>query len=483
MKTNLLASHKAILLAAIVAFQPCLTHAAPVPTSELLEKGIYTEETKGDVEGAIAIYQQLVAEAKAGQSLAAQAQFRLGQCFLKKNRAAEATAAFEKLIADFPDEKELVAKAREHLPADILLGPVPWVDGERQQLTLTLDSGLVIGTMEMRADLVESGGGKAWRVGRRMHGGGEMLSSVDVEPETFKPLTSYWKHTLLGEASAVFKTGEVEITRAAKDPLTVRPDKSVYDNEEFMHMMRRLPLQVGYKTTIPTITTLGGGTVIPVGLEVTAKETIKVPAGKFDCVKVPLSISQTFWISDDAHRYLVKFEGGGATGSLASISQRKPGAAVPFRDDTLGVSLTAPADWVFFRPQSRGGKRETIALVDPIGDLDMGYVALVRTDSLSATERQSSRAWAETDFKENLTKELKEAKIRPDSWKNHTLAGRPGVSYIADYIDGDKPRVGFSLRVLGPKTSEVFNMTCAPEKFDALKAALDGIIASYRMTK
>jgi hypothetical protein len=59
-----------------------------------------------------------------------------------------------------------------------------------------------------------------------MTGGGEMVSSVDVEPETFKPVTSYWKHTLIGEASAVFKTDEVEIkTAAAKEPKTVRPTR------------------------------------------------------------------------------------------------------------------------------------------------------------------------------------------------------------------------------------------------------------------
>jgi hypothetical protein len=50
---------------------------------------------------------------------------------------------------------------------------------------------------------------------------------------------------------------------------------------------------------------------------------------------------------------------------------------------------------------------------------------LIPTDSLSAAERQSSRAWAEMNFKENVAKELKDAKIRPDSWKNYTLAGGP----------------------------------------------------------
>lgn len=482
MKTNLhRSSITAMLLASLMAFHTTrVTAASP---SEMLEKGIYTEETKGDVDSAIAIYQQLLAESKTAQSLAAQAQLRLGLCYLKKNRATEAVAAFEKLIKDFPDEKELIAKAREHLPTDLTLGPVPWVDGERQQLTLTLGTGLVIGALELRANLVDVGGKKVWRVGRRMGGTGEMLSMVDVDPETFAPLTSLWKHTLLGEAKAVYKPGEVEIKTAAKDPIMVRPDKAVYDNEEFMHLIRRLPYEIGYKTTIPTLTTLGGGMVIPVVLEVTVKETVEVPAGKFDCFKVPLSINQTFWISDDAHRYVVKFEGGGAIGSLASVSQHQLGAPIQFREDTLGVSFTTPADWVIFQRPSNSGKRDIINLLDPAGDLGPCYLALAHTDSIPATERQSARVWAETHFRENLAKELKDAKIRPDSWKNSNISGRLGVSYIADYTDDGKPRVIYAVHAVGPKNCELFNMNSTPEKFDALKKSFDSIIASYRTTK
>src|ERR1039458_814256 len=133
--------------------------AAPTPPespSELLEKGIYNQDTKGDLDSAIAIYQQVVAAASSNQSLAAQAQFRLGQCYLKKNRPADATAAFENLIHDFPNEKELVAKAREFLPGKFVLGPVPWVDGERLQLNIALAADRGIDTLEYRADLVQT---------------------------------------------------------------------------------------------------------------------------------------------------------------------------------------------------------------------------------------------------------------------------------------------------------------------------------------
>ena len=482
MKTKFITSIHALLVAASLALLPGTVHAAS--PAELLEKGIYTEETKGDLDSAITIYQQLVAEAKTSQTLAAQAQLRLGQCLLKKKRDAEAMAAFEKLIHDFPGEKELVAKAREYLPTDLTLGPVPWVDGERLQLTLTLGTGLEIGTMEMRADLVDAGGRKAWRIGRRMSGGGEMLSVVEAEPESFHPLTSYWKHTLIGEVSAVFKPGEVEMRKPGiADPTTVRPEKAVYDNEEFMHMMRRLPLAVGYKTTIPTLTTLGGGVVLPVGLEVTAKETVETPAGKFECVKVPLNINQTFWISDDAHRYLVKFEANGAVAKLASITQRQPGKPLAFRDDTLGVSFTTPADWVIHRQRVERKGRTIVHLLDPAASADTVRLQLSTTESLSVSVRQSARAWADEDIRESGSKELQDFKVRADSWKTSNISGRLAVSFVADFVEMGKPKALISIYAVGPKTCENFVLACATDKLEEFRPAFEGIVASYRMTK
>jgi hypothetical protein len=47
--------------------------ATEAKTSEIMEQGVYSEETKGDLDAAIHFYQQVVAEADAGQSLGAQA--------------------------------------------------------------------------------------------------------------------------------------------------------------------------------------------------------------------------------------------------------------------------------------------------------------------------------------------------------------------------------------------------------------------------
>jgi tetratricopeptide (TPR) repeat protein len=486
MKTTLPSPVQVILLATMLAIQPCSTHAAPASPSELLEKGIYTEDIKGDIDAAIAIYQQLVIEAKNSQSLGAQAQFRLALCYLKKNRTADANSAFEKLIQDFPDEKELVAKAREHLPSGIVLGPVPWVDGERLQLNMTLGGGLDVGTTEYYSDLAESDGRKVWRVGERSFAAVNSFSAVQADFGTFRPLTSRWK-MLIGDVSATYKPGEVELRRAGvAEPTIVKLDEAVFDNEEAMDVMRRLPLKAGYKAKIPVFSSLGGATV-PIELEVVGEEEIEAPAGQFKCFKTKLNImGQTFWFSDDAHRYLVKFEANGLIAQLASISQRKPGEAITFHDDDLGVALTAPPNWVFYRPKNRvDTKNQVINMIDPEADSEAATVTLTPAASLSKEARESSRAWAESDFRESVSKRLKDAKIRPESWKDRDVSGRPGASYITDFTDlvSGQPQVAYALYALGPQTTVNFLLTCPPEKFDGLLASFESIVASYNTTK
>jgi tetratricopeptide (TPR) repeat protein len=91
----------------------CRGAAQTVP--ELLEKGIYTQETAGDVDRAIEIYRQIVSSAPAVRSYAAQAQYRLAQCLLQKRAGADAAREFRKVIEGYPEDKDLVARARESI--------------------------------------------------------------------------------------------------------------------------------------------------------------------------------------------------------------------------------------------------------------------------------------------------------------------------------------------------------------------------------
>jgi tetratricopeptide (TPR) repeat protein len=81
----------------------------------MLEKGIYTEETVGDLDAAIKVYQQIVDDSKAGRQYAAQAQYRLAMCYLKKGDKAKASAELQELLKSYPQEKDVTAKAQGEL--------------------------------------------------------------------------------------------------------------------------------------------------------------------------------------------------------------------------------------------------------------------------------------------------------------------------------------------------------------------------------
>ena len=177
------------LLLAVAMLVVLAAPAAAATPSELLQKAIYTEETVGDLDAAMKLYEQVIAEGKSAQEAAAQAQFRLALCLEKKGRDAEAQAAFEAVIENFPNAKELVAQARKHLPSDIKLLPAPWKMGERMQLNMKLPSGLDIGTMIYMVDDAERDGKAVTRCSTRgvvTINGASSYSWVLCETESFQ---------------------------------------------------------------------------------------------------------------------------------------------------------------------------------------------------------------------------------------------------------------------------------------------------------
>ncbi len=482
MKTILSTSIRTALFAAAAI---CTTTLAPAAAlSEMLEKGIYAEETKGDLDAAITIYQQVLAESKSSQALAARAQFRLGQCYLKKNRTTDAVAAFEKLVKDHPGEKELVAAARKHLPGEIVLGPVPWVDGEVMHMALKLPTGMDIGTYAYYVKSSQVGGRKTWQVGARMYAGFHAASRVEVGADHFRPITSWFKHGMLGEVTADYGQSEVTLKRTdANEPTKIPVDGTVYDNEQAVHLIRRLPLETGYKSTMPIVSSLTGGMTIPIGIEVKARETVKVPAGEWECFKVELiPLAQTYWISTDAKRAVVKIKLGGVTADLIAIEQRLPGVPVTFKDAAMGVTVTAPEDWLIHKQDPDDDEdAETIYLLDPLAQADICMVRVRPLATLSAGEQASARAFADSQMAQGP--KMKGLKVREASWTAVVVDGKPGVSVIADYEEQGKPKVIGSVFALGATGAQQFTLAATPEEFPKMQSAFENIVASFKSTK
>src|SRR5258708_9061104 len=90
--------------------------ACAASATELLEKGIYTEETKGELQAASRIYQQILDDPNADRGLVAQAQLRLGLCELKLGNKPQAMSALERLTQEFPDKDKLLAVVGQQMP-------------------------------------------------------------------------------------------------------------------------------------------------------------------------------------------------------------------------------------------------------------------------------------------------------------------------------------------------------------------------------
>jgi len=83
--------------------------------AELMREALYAEEVEGNLDSAIGVYQQVIADASAPKNLVAQALYREGMCYLKKKNEPDAKAAFQKLVTDYSDQTELVEKVKPML--------------------------------------------------------------------------------------------------------------------------------------------------------------------------------------------------------------------------------------------------------------------------------------------------------------------------------------------------------------------------------
>jgi len=110
MRRSAIVSITALLLLAVLGSAVRAKSAA-----ELLREGLYAEEVEGNLDAAIGIYQQIILDAASPRNLVAQALYRQGTAFMKKKQEADARAVFQKLVDDYSDQADIVARVRPML--------------------------------------------------------------------------------------------------------------------------------------------------------------------------------------------------------------------------------------------------------------------------------------------------------------------------------------------------------------------------------
>ena len=100
-----------LFLAVVLVTSAALAKSASV----LLQEGLYAEEIDGDLDAAIKIYEQIIADSSAQRSHVAQAMYLQGMCYLKKQDETQAQMVFGKLVADYSDQTKVVNKVKPML--------------------------------------------------------------------------------------------------------------------------------------------------------------------------------------------------------------------------------------------------------------------------------------------------------------------------------------------------------------------------------
>ena len=83
----------------------------------LFEKAMYTMETKGDLKSALELFKEIIKKYPNEREHAAKSQYYIGLCFEKlgQTQSEQAQEAFQKVVDNYPEQKETVYMAREKL--------------------------------------------------------------------------------------------------------------------------------------------------------------------------------------------------------------------------------------------------------------------------------------------------------------------------------------------------------------------------------
>jgi tetratricopeptide (TPR) repeat protein len=468
----------------ILALSICIAYPMQDP-SILLEKAIYTEETLGNLQDAIALYQQIVAVTDAGRTTAALALYRLGMCYQKSGRTEEAQTAFAKLTRLYPEQKDLIAKIPA-LSAAPKFRSAPWEDGELLQYSmLTKGSGSNIGFHIYTIELMHEAGKTEWKF-RAINGMTGPSETITVRMDArYAPIEDR-KNGSEQEPLIYynFSPDRVVISRklgGATKPSEHRLNRPVYDGEQIPYLLRLLPLQEGYKTTLPIIS--GNGAILDIKVAVESREKITVPAGTFNCFKISTKSEteeRTYWLAIDNYFYPVKVNASNTIDLvLESVSKSTKNTASGYTSEDRSLSITVPPGWLNVPSKLMG--LTILNLIDPENETTC-YLGITKLPE-PAKDINANLSRAVDQLSSMYAPQYKDFQIRPGSRLTSTLNGLPMIQFIADHkaLISGRDSVMYAFIFGNPnKIGQIYFKTTR-DNFEKWRPFFDSIVHSIQL--
>jgi hypothetical protein len=446
--------------------------------SILLEKAIYSEETLGNLSDAIKIYKQIISMTDKSRTTGARALYRLGMCYRKSSREAEAITAFSALARLYPEQKDLITESQK-----LNLKPAPWADGEIMRHTQRLkgNSGFA-GYLSNSMEFSREGGRPVWK--QRCFFGYTRnpiyYLVITMDADTMIPITdrTLSNQTDLETRYAPDKIEVVNLRDSAQPPKQIPSTGAVYASWQITALLRRLPLREGFQSRIPAFGA-SIGSVANFKVEVVDRETIVVPAGSFDCYKVVVTpddnspTEQLHWISADSHAYLVKSFGNGLnTFELKSIEIAGKNQPVHIEDRELGISLSATPQWY----PSRISQANYLMLLAPELNSEL-KVTVSQTIAEYSSNPQFSKALAAAASMNQSYQ------VWPQTRESVAIAGLTGERCIADTRDSEtgEPIVEYTYKLTSQTKNYILAFQTVKDNFNKMKAAFESMASSLKV--
>jgi ankyrin repeat protein len=104
-------------LAGLMLASAMTVSAATNDMATVLQRGLFEEEANRNLDAAIQAYQSVANQFDKDRRLAATAIFRLGECYRKQGDTNAATAQYDRIVREFPDQSALTTLSRQSLAA------------------------------------------------------------------------------------------------------------------------------------------------------------------------------------------------------------------------------------------------------------------------------------------------------------------------------------------------------------------------------
>ncbi|HTC93036.1 MAG TPA: tetratricopeptide repeat protein [Terriglobales bacterium] len=399
-------------------------------------------------------------------------------CYVNRDRP---TARFTYMKKLYPKETARSSRAGKGLsgysaatapisrPGELKLLSVPWKDGEVLEYT-TRKKDDSTSFQIWRSFQSSKTNTNHWLFEEHTAG---HFDRVEFDPQTMQP-KNLFSATAGHTFQLSYQAHTAQIVEGDGKPLApITLDGPVFDAREIPAILPRLPWAKGYKITLPIFWS-SSGRVVNSEFTVTGEENIKVPAGGFHCYRIEendlsdqMFALETFWISTDAARVIVRNDRGDWTGELAVLPESDPEENI-YRDEEAGVAFMVPAGWKIEKP--------------PRGELfvrwyltDLHSSAFVTLDVFPDEAGDFTPEQLQSEVQKSLA-ENNIVTVRPESWRTWQIAGHTVASCIEDLSRYRQVRYQAWVRT-GSSAAGMFAYA-DPQSLNALRPTFDAIIDS-----